>query len=80
MILVEIVWTKINPFTTLSIFWKAILAMCVWMKMALLAMVDACVCRALYTVLYMGSNSHTEYSSQVQIVLLPTDSANCIYL
>lgn len=76
MILVEIVWTKINPFTTLSIFWKAILAMCVWMKMALLAMVDACVCRALY----MGANSHTEYSSQVQIVLLPTDSANCIYL
>lgn len=36
MILVEIVWAKINPFTTLIIIWKAILAMCVWMKMALL--------------------------------------------
>lgn len=44
-----------------------------------IATVDACVCRALYTVLYMGANSHTEYSSQVQIVLLATDSANCMY-
>lgn len=80
MILVEIVWAKINPFTTLIIFWKAILAMCVWMKMELLATVDACVCCALYTVLYMRANSHTEYPSQVQIVLLATDSANCMYL
>lgn len=48
--------------------------MCVWMKMALLATVDICVCHALHTVLYMGANSHTEYSSQAQIVLLATDS------
>lgn len=64
MILVEIVWAKINPFTTLIIFWKAILAMCVWMKMALLRqmLVSVVLCTLCYTWVQIATlNIHPRY-------------------